>query len=796
MARSRMSAAVGGQTESATHHKRAFRLTKQALFGLGLWAGLWLLGMSCSKPEPLRIAVLMPLMSSGSMPMTGTGGMPDMAMGMMMPPRPDGGMMMPPMPPMPPMPDAGTSMSGGMTGMTGTTSGEPNIDWAIENINAAGGVAGRPLAVDYYDSSAMNHVELATQLASDERYLAVIGPAGSQALFEVADLFIEKQKPLVSFTSAAADLLRAYGGKGVIWRTRQSDIAQTELLIRYAKQRGAQKLALLTSLAAPGSSFFSWFGFFAKEYGYSDQNVKITTMADGQTCDTPLQTALASPSDILFVAIGSVDQQSCVATAYAKLAAPRPRLVMADTGFDPYALATGSPSLDGLEGFSAAGDLAYEKAYLAHTGEDRLGAHGASAYDAALLLAYGLQASKGQGGAELIAAMKSVVDGREAQAGSWDKDGIAATLSALRDGGHPQLVGATGFLQFEPELYMDLNSSTLAHWKIGTGKLTFDDRYSTGDSGFLSSRGALVSASSSQRSTAQDSSYTPTVAKGDLWALLASFSSTWSNYRHQADVLRQYQILRAAGVQDSHIVMVLADDLAQSSKNSLKGTVRNVPEGSNLYQNLGIDYGISLNATDVQNILTGTVTATTPKVLSLTAASNLYVYLAGHGGTGGIPIGAATTAAGLDGTTTGTTLSPTLLRDALCTLQTEARLRRAFVVIESCYSGAFGEASYDGIESGCGPTGARVPLMGTALLTAANSREVSYAGGYDTSLRSWVNDAFSNQLASKAMTAPGTSLSDAYADIYLRVSGSHVSLFNSANAGRLSSVTLSEFLRP
>jgi ABC-type branched-subunit amino acid transport system substrate-binding protein len=776
MERARMSAGAAAQGDPQVNRRRPVQRARQALFGLGLWAGLWLLGLSCSKPEPLRIAVLMPLMSSGSMSMTGTGGMPDMGMGMMMP-----------------MADAGTSMS---PSMSGTSSSEPNIDWAVENINAAGGVAGRALAVDYYDSSAMNHVELATQLASDERYLAVIGPAGSQALSEVADLFIEKQKPLVSFTSAAADLLRAYGGKGVVWRTRQSDIAQTELLIRYAKQKGAQKVGLLTSLAAPGSSFFSWFGFFAKEYGYSDQNVKITTMAEGQACDTPLQTALTSPPDILFVAIGSVDQQSCVAQAYAKLAAPRPRLVMADTGFDPYTLATGSPSFDGLEGFSASGDLAYEQAYIAHTGEDRLGAHGASAYDAALLLAYGLQASQGQGGAALIDALKSVVDGREAQAGAWDKDGIAATLTALRDGGRPQLVGATGLLQFEPELYMDLASSTLSHWKLSTGKLSFDERFSTADSGFLSSRRALVPASSGQRSAVQSSSYTPALAKGDLWAFIASFSSGWTNYRHQADALRQYQLLRAAGVDDSHIVLILADDIVQAAKNSQKGTVRNVPDGPNLYRNVVIDYPLTVSAADVQKILTGQVTAATPKVLSLTAASNLYVYISGHGGTSGVPIGAVTTSDGIDGTTTGTTLSPTLLRESLCTLQTESRLRRALVVIESCYSGAFGESTYDGIESGCGATGSRVPLLGTALLTASNSREVSYAGSYDTSLKAWVNDAFSNQLATKSASAPTTSLSDAFSDVYLRVSGSHVSLYNSANAGRLSSVTLDEFLRP
>jgi ABC-type branched-subunit amino acid transport system substrate-binding protein len=724
------------------------------------WMIFLILGLfisACSQPEPLRIAVMMPLNTSSPDPMMG-------------------------------MESTGASLSS-----------DPSITWALENVNAAGGVAGRQIALDYYDISSGNHVEMATQLVADERYVAVIGPGGSQALSDVADLFVDKKKPLVSFTSASADLLRAYGGKGAIWRMRQSDIAQTELLVRFAQEQGAVRVGLLTSLDAAGASFFSWFGFFAKEHGIPDSRVKITTM-DDVSCAMALSAALADSPDMLFVAGGSVQQLSCVAQGFAMLTGAHPRVVLADTGFDPSSLGMGMGmgmgALNGLEGFSASGDKAYEQAFLAHTGKNSVAPHGAASYDAVLLLAYGLQAAQGQGGAALIDAIKSVVDGREASQGRWDADGIKASLVAIRDGERPQLVGATGLLKFEPELYMDLVSSTLSHWQISGSGLAYDSRYSTAEGGFLTSRGALVPASAGLQGAVQSSTYMPAAAKGDLWALIAAFSSGWSNYRHQADALRQYQLLRANGVDDAHIVLILADDLAQATQNSKKGTVRNVPDGQSLYQNVAIDYGLTVTATDLQNILTGQVTVTTPKVLSLTAGSNLYVYLAGHGGTSGMPLGATTALAGVSGTGSTTVLSPTHLREALCTLQTQGRLRRSLVVIESCFSGAFGETAYDGLESGCGVTGSRVPLLGTALLTAANSREVSYAGGYDSALRSWVNDAFSNQFAQKAMSAPTASLVDAYTEVYLHVSGSHTSLYNSANAGRLAAVTLTEFLRP
>ena len=86
---------------------------------------------------------------------------------------------------------------------------------------------------------------------------------GSDLLAAVADSFLAVNKPIVSTTSAAAEILRAYGGKGVVWRTRQSDIAQTELLVRIAKDEGRKRIALLSTLDSGGYTFFSWFGFFA-----------------------------------------------------------------------------------------------------------------------------------------------------------------------------------------------------------------------------------------------------------------------------------------------------------------------------------------------------------------------------------------------------------------------------------------------------------------------------------------------------------------------------------------------------
>jgi len=272
--------------------------------------------------------------------------------------------------------------------------------------------------------------------------------------------------------------------------------------------------------------------------------------------------------------------------------------------------------------------------------------------------------------------------------------------------------------------------------------------------------------------------------------VIASFSTGWENYRHQADALRQYQLLRAAGVDDDHIILIAEDDLAGSGENPNQGEVWNEPGGENLYQGVEIDYDTNLSASGFAEVLTG---AAAGADLDTTEGSNVYVYLVGHGGTAGMPIGADTVSEGLDGQGD-TTLSPELLRETLCAMSEGGRLRRALVVIDSCYSGAFGEAEFGGIEAGCGTE--QSPLGGVVMMTAANTTETSLSAQYDADMGVWLADEFSHALSSSLARDAGQAVFDLYKDGYYGVSGSHVSLFNTAHAGQVSDLSVSEFFTP
>lgn len=86
-------------------------------------------------------------------------------------------------------------------------------------------------------------------------------------------------------------------------------------------------------------------------------------------------------------------------------------------------------------------------------------------------------------------------------------------------------------------------------------------------------------------------------------------------------------------------------------------------------------------------------------------------------------------------------------------------------------------------------------LNDVLMMTAANSSENSLSYEYDASLDVWLADQFSYKLAAAMSSGETYSLYDLYNEIYLSVSGSHVSLYNSQYFGDVREVNLEEFMR-
>ncbi|XP_060784925.1 GPI-anchor transamidase isoform X1 [Neoarius graeffei] len=123
------------------------------------------------------------------------------------------------------------------------------------------------------------------------------------------------------------------------------------------------------------------------------------------------------------------------------------------------------------------------------------------------------------------------------------------------------------------------------------------------------------------------------------WAVLVCTSRFWFNYRHVANVLSVYRSVKRLGIPDSHIVLMLADDMACNHRNPKPATVFSHKNMElNVYgDDVEVDYrGYEVTVENFLRVLTGRLPASTPRSKRLLSddRSNILIYLTGHGGNG------------------------------------------------------------------------------------------------------------------------------------------------------------------
>jgi len=123
------------------------------------------------------------------------------------------------------------------------------------------------------------------------------------------------------------------------------------------------------------------------------------------------------------------------------------------------------------------------------------------------------------------------------------------------------------------------------------------------------------------------------------WAVLVCTSRYWFNYRHIANTLSVYRSIKKLGIPDSHIILMLGDEMPCNPRNPRPATVfNNANQQINVYgDDVEVDYkGYEVTAENLVRVLTGRVDSNTPnsKQLLSDETSNVFLYMTGHGGEG------------------------------------------------------------------------------------------------------------------------------------------------------------------
>lgn len=662
--------------------------------------------------------------------------------------------------------------------------GQPIYDaltLARDQINAGGGIGGRTVELVFRDTRTGNLTIYARYLAEDPDIRVIIGPYTSDDLFQVADLFIQKYKVLISPTASSDDIYRAYATDGSVWRTIANDGDLISVMMQQITNHGGRKVALLTVNSSYGKTFYDWVPYWAIEQG-----IEITR-AEEYTRTEEIAPAIArlsekNPDYIIFIHSGESGELSEAALSLHNLSYS-PRLYLVYPDIDPegrvweradpqtlrFLLQSGLWKIDTVstlptripEGTLMVMAKPFEQDF---TEEYLRGAKGNTtayvpeAYDALLV---GVQVM-----ARFIAhpdrspksAAMTVLTNQTGVLLPRTPEGIQSALTMILHDEIPTLTGATGPLTFKPE-----GCDRLEPW------------YET----YCMENGQILPDSVPYRMTGkklirsmdETGMLTPPVDAGnaspeDFWAVIGALSKDWPNYRHQADALTMYHLVRSQGVPDDHIILLLYDDIPRHMKNPKPGEVYHSPSGEEVRKNAVPDItGEQVSRDRLISLLSGTGVLPDGKSLGSGENSTVLVYLSSHGSqNGSLVIGEG-----------GEYLSPDEIATIFDEMRKNHRFGRMLVILESCFSGS---------------VASRVSTEGVTVLSASAADETSKAAVYDSALSSWISDEFTNQLISLQRSAvpPGT-LRHLYQDLYYSVRSSHPMISQSSSSLDLPVIT-------
>lgn len=632
-----------------------------------------------------------------------------------------------------------------------------SLEWVRENILEASGI---DAVYELYDEDRADLESLADELSKRPDIRAVIGCYSSNKTQVLASKCAKTYKPVLTI-STSVELPRAYGQRGFLWCLSESDVSQCELLLMTAARGGARRVSLLAADDIYGRSFLDWFAFQAVELGLEvDEIVKYSS----DNLEHQFAQATKSGSDCLVCAPSTAEAAARMVRCQ-RSSSFSGSLLFSDVAYSQELVANLGRLADGMEGIATAPDplSGFEISYEVKFGE-ALSAGVAQVYDAVMVVCYAHRYAAVHG-LELNEAIGKLLGQNAEMAGMWDKSSIRDVFRQIESGATPSFSGASSSLDFSAGNYTSVRYSAYVHWMVYDGKIVQLD-HDRGVRGGSSTYAAWEWDKHYIQDFEQSSDLSYPPREGNR-AVVVAASRGWVNYRHQADALAVYQMLKRQGYDDDHIVLIMEDDLAYNASNPDKGVVRRTPDGENLHADVEIDHKLSdLSPSDLLGILSGSG----EKDLGACSGDNVLFFWSGHGEEDCFLWGNKERLPGID-------LARTLRR-----MSSEGKFRKMLCFVETCYSGSVAKRC-EGIP-------------GLLLFTAANENETSKADVFNSQLSVWMTNRFTSVLLEEIADNPETTLRMLYTSLFHRTLGSHVSVYNAPSYGSVYTNRLSEFLDP
>ena len=390
----------------------------------------------------------------------------------------------------------------------------------------------------------------------------------------------------------------------------------------------------------------------------------------------------------------------------------------------------------------------------------------------------------------IIAVTSPSADENSLSGAAWNPTVMQSYLKAMEQGKLYHFTGASGNISFDPENFTATTHTTYLQWQIINGEIVHR-AYFGEEGGHNATHTAAWKYLYSQEQALKDfhkfitGSYDIDYpALTDQYAVLVQGSAGFGDYRHQADVLNMYQLLRKGGFDDDHIILVLDNALSQDGRNPQKGIIRASEDGQDLLGGTDglpkavVDYDTAvLSAKDISDILLGNGSDRLKTVLPADAGQNVLFYWSGHGGLND------------DGTyefkwrdtAPGEGFTEELMRQSAADMLNMQRCRKMLIIAEPC----FGEGVVRSLEG----------ITGVMAITGAAYNEQSWADNWSNEYGVWMSDRFSQNVVDYITQQPQGTYEDLFLYCAQHTLGSHTKIVNAARFGNLSTSNPGEFVR-
>ena len=641
------------------------------------------------------------------------------------------------------------------------------VDWVQETIKSAqqGQERRIELELEWIDEDGPGMAREVSRVAHDESYSAIIGPRYSRNARVIARESLSYRMPVLAPSVTSTEFQRIYAGSNMtepnIFCLAENDMAQCQAMLSKARANNYSRISLISRDGKEddyAASFQQFYAYMAREM---DMEVEETYFyRNKEELEVATQRALAAeeaapvPGVLFFVpssAQDMLDFDDALGRSgdFGYLA-----IVCTDMAYDL--------SLEGkLRNYNYEGTAlasrpgeGFDVAWKSRYGTLLPGGY-AQLYDCFYLLAMAAAVVEDGDAPSIREALVKLTSGDKASTSiyPWTVSGMCNAFQAARNRDYRHVTGVSGPLAFESETHICQMGTTYSTWTYMDGKYVETGRFSRQLSGSDLWNWTTTQIDDPYDPYAVDLPYPPLQ---DHFAVVIATSTGQSNYRHQADALVQYQMLKGFGYDDDHIILILEDDLGSN--------VHVTPGGENLRPGAVIDYKTSrVTAEDLRNIFSGTVTERTPEVIKGGLGTNVFLFWSGHGARDEVLRWADED------------LKAETFRGFLEAAQ--GHYRKLLAVMETCYSGSIG--SYcEG-------------LPGVLLLCAARSGETSHADVLEDGI--YLSNRFTRVFRSEVEANPAISFHDLYYQLATHTTASHAGLYNDACYGNVYRNTLEEF---